>query len=124
MSDFFAPAIPAEKIMSTRLRIHMVDGDGMAPSLRGGRDYVLIAPVDTFKGDGVYLVDVWGGPTLYRVQNLLGGKIQMKLDNPLYSSVFAFTKAQFEENVLGIVAADITVRDEQMLRQLVDNGGN
>ncbi len=66
MNGFFAPAIPAEHIMSDRIRIRMVDGDGMAPDLKGGRDYVMITPCDRYLCEGVYLVD-WGcGATLYR----------------------------------------------------------
>lgn len=121
MTDFFAPAIPAEHVLSSHLRVHMVDGDGMEPSLRSRRDYVLVAPIQGWVGDGVYLIDVHGGATLYRAQNILGGKIQIKLDNPRYSSTFTFSREEFYEIALGIVVADIKVRDE---RFLVDNGGN
>ncbi|WP_037073742.1 S24 family peptidase [Rhizobium leguminosarum] len=120
MNDFLAPAIPAEKIMSSRLRIHMVDSDGMAPALLPMRDYVLIAPIQGYHGDGVYLIDLQGGSTLYRVQNMLGGQLRLSMDNPLYGS-FTFTKAQFEEIVLGIVVADIKVRNERFLVDSRDN---
>ncbi|OWV87339.1 hypothetical protein ATY75_03245 [Rhizobium sp. N122] len=120
MNDLFAPAIPAETIMSDRLRIRMVESDGMAPALLPMRDYVLIAPIQSYHGDGIYLIDLYGGSTLYRVQNMLGGQLRLFMDNPLYTGRFTFTREQFEEIVLGIVVADIKVRDE---RFLVDNGG-
>lgn len=44
MNDFFAPAIPAENVLSDRLRTKLVAGDGMAPALRANWDYVLLAP--------------------------------------------------------------------------------
>lgn len=122
MSDFFAPAIPAERILSKALRVHMVDGDGMAPELRGGRDYALIAPVQSYRGEGLYLIEVYGGATLYRVQNILGGQLRLSMDNPVYTASFTVTREQFEETVLGIVVADIKVRDDHKLREAIDHG--
>ncbi|WP_431321648.1 hypothetical protein [Rhizobium sp. YTU87027] len=116
MKDFFAPAIPAENVLSSCLRVHMVDSDGMEPDLRSRRDYVLLAPVQGFQGDGLYLVDVCGGPTLYRAENVLGGQIRIKLDNPFYKGSFTFSHDEFFEIALGIVVADIKVRDERFLR--------
>ncbi|MCL6707449.1 S24 family peptidase [Pseudomonas sp. R2.Fl] len=126
MRELLAPAIPAEHIMSDRLRVWMVDGDGMAPDLRSRRDYVMIAPCDRYSGGGVYLVD-WGcGPTLYRVQFVGGGKsIRMYFDNPLYRHGEAeggnyFTVDEFNEMVLGFVVADVKVRHAHMLREAVE----
>lgn len=129
MIPFFAPAIPAEDIMSDRLRIRMVDGDGMSPDLLSGRDYVMIAPADRYTGEGVYLVD-WGpGATLYRADG--SGRrdkpIRMRLDNPLYHRTpddgYTFhTREEFDEIVLGFVVANIKVQNEPKLRQALEGG--
>ena len=118
MMDFFAPAIPAENVLSPALRVHLVDGDGMEPDLRSRRDYVIISPVDSYCGEGIYLLD-WGpGPVLYRAQFAGGGKVLIKLDNPLYrDNGHTFPRDQFDEMVVGFVVADIKVRDERFLRE-------
>ena len=68
------------------LRVHKVDGDGMNPDLRQGRDYVLVRPIADFSGDGVYMIFDGFAPTLYRVA--LSGErerpIRLTLDNPMY----------------------------------------
>lgn len=121
MSDLFYPPITAEADATTAMRIHLVDGDGMEPALKCRRDYVMIAPVSAFCGEGIYLVD-WGpGPVLYRAQWTGGGKILIKLDNPLYrDSGHTCTRDQFDEIVVGFVVADIKVRDERFLRALAE----
>lgn len=118
MEAFFAPAIPAEAVMSPKLRVHMVDGDGMEPTLRSRKDYVLLAPVTEWCGDGLYLVDWGAGPTLYRAQHAGLGNVLIKLDNPLYRDEGnVFTRDQFNEMVVGYVVADIQVREERFLRE-------
>jgi hypothetical protein len=127
MNDFFAPVIPAEKVLSDSLRIRMVDGDGMAPDLMSKRDYVMIAPTDHYQCEGVYLVDWGAGSTLYRASGS-GRKdkpIRMRLDNPLYhrgndQGHFYFTREEFDEMVLGFVVANIKVTNEPMLRNALE----
>lgn len=123
MSSLFAPAIPAERIMAGQLRVWLVDGDGMEPDLKSRRDYVMIAPVSSYCGEGLYLVD-WGlGPTIYRAQYAGPGKILIKLDNPLYRDAGRiFAHAQFDEMCVGFVVADIRVRNEPKLREMVEGG--
>lgn len=120
MSDLFAPGIPAESIYSRRLRAHMVNGEGMDPGLRSGRDYVLLAPADHFQGEGVYLVELTAGdPALYRVQSKLGGRLRLSLDNPVFGDTGTLcTAAQFAEICLGIVVANIIVKDAHFLREV------
>ncbi len=118
MTDFFAPAIPAENVLSSKLRVHMVDGDGLEPALRSRTDYVLLSPTSVFGGDGIYLIDVGGGTALYRVQSIMGGKLLLKFDNPLYrGGDLIMTRDEFAEIALAIVVADIKVRDERFLRE-------
>ncbi|MBO9108726.1 S24 family peptidase [Agrobacterium sp. S2/73] len=120
MNDLFAPAVPAENVLSSKLRVHMVDGDGMEPELRSRRDYVLLSPTSTYCGEGIYLIDVGGGSALYRVQNIMAGKLLMKLDNPLYrGGDMTMSREEFTEIALAIVVADIRVRDERFLREAV-----
>lgn len=117
MNDFFAPALPAVNVLSDRLRTKLVASDGMSPALRQNWDYVLLAPVNTYVSEGIYLIEIGGGEALYRVQNILGGKLLLKFDNPLYSAEHIFTKQEFEEIVLAYVVADIKVRDDRFLRE-------
>ncbi len=120
MTELFAPGIPAEAVYSPRLRAHLVDGDGMEPGLRSGRDYVLLAPADHFQGEGVYLIELSAGdPALYRVKSKLGGQLRLTLDNPLFgNSGTLCTAAQFAEICLGIVVANIVVKDAHFLREV------
>lgn len=113
--------IPAEHVLSRNLRIRLVDGDGLEPELVSRRDYVILAPVEAYCGEGIYLID-WGcGPVLYRVQSVGAGKVLIRLSNPLYrDNGYTFTKEQFNEMVLGFVVADVKVRDETMLRQMTE----
>jgi len=119
MNDFFAPSIPAEAIISNRLRIEKVKGDGMAPDLRPNWDMIIIRPIDRYVGEGLYSIDNGVGPDIYRVQNILGGRLLIKHDNPIYTHSFTMTKDEFEAAVLGFVVADVKVRDERMLMEAV-----
>ncbi|MGT2444499.1 hypothetical protein ACU4I5_18745 [Ensifer adhaerens] len=127
MNDFFAPAIPADRVLSNDLRVHMVDGDGFEPQLKSQRDYVLIAPVTEYAGEGIYLIHDGYGLVLYRVQYSLATDkpIRLSLDNPLYRHAerdHRWTREAFNEAVLGIVVADIKVRDDRYLRAAVVSG--
>lgn len=119
MRDFFAPSILAEAVHSHRLRVRLVDGDGMAPTLRSGMDYVLLHPTNAFEGDGIYLIDVTGGAAMYRAQRKLGGMIKISFDNPIYRDEgMLFSTEDFNDMALAIVVADILVRDERFLREV------
>ncbi|MGV1867949.1 MULTISPECIES: hypothetical protein [unclassified Rhizobium] len=80
---------------------------------------------DTFATQSgvIYLVD-WGpGPTLYRAQFAGMGKVLIKLDNPLFrDDGRVFDVEQFNEMCVGFVVADIKVRDERKLREMVEGG--
>ncbi len=117
MNDLFAPSIPVENVLSDRLRVHPVKGDRLNDTLRSGRDYVLLAPVSRFVGEGIYLVFNGFGPDLFRVQSIGTGQIRLFGDNQHYQDQF-WTVDVFNENALGIVVADIKVRDDRFLRYL------
>lgn len=114
MSDLFSSIVSPESVLSGRFRVHPVMGDEMEPTLRGGRDYVLTAPVTNFEGEGIYLIDVGFGIELYRVTNMLGpaGELVLSRENPLYGSHLVARK-RFNEAVVGIVVADIRTRNDK-----------
>jgi signal peptidase I len=115
----FAP-IPAENVLSDKLRVHLVDSDAMEPTLLNKRDYVLLAPVSQFVGDGVYaIVDRFGVLDLFRVQCIYDGKGSVMLfrDNKLYQTKHVLSIQEFEEAVVGYMVAEIKVKDERFLRE-------
>jgi hypothetical protein len=116
MNDLFASVISPDQVFSGRFRVHPVTGDEMEPTLRGGRDYVLTTPVTTFEGEGIYLVDVGFGIELFRVTNTLGpaGELVLSRENPLYRT-HRVERHRFNEAVVGIVVADIRMRDDRFL---------
>lgn len=101
------------KVLSDRFRVHPVFGDTMEPTLRGGRDYVLTAPVTSYDGEGVYLVDAGLGIELFRVTNILGldGGLLLSRENAIYRS-HRMDRDKFNDVVVGKVVADIRIRDE------------
>lgn len=115
MKDLFYARIPPENVLSGRFRVHAVEGDAMEPALRGGRDYVLAAPVDTYQGEGIYLLDVGFGIDLFHVSSTLTKELRLSRENPRYGS-HVYDREKFNERVMGIVVADIRTRDERFLR--------
>lgn len=117
-TNLLAPAIPAQNLLSSKLRVHMVEGPGMEPALRDQLDYVILAPVSAWCGEGIYLID-WGpGPVLYRAQNAGDGYVRLTLDNSLFRDEgHLCSREQFNGAALAFVVADIRVRDERILRE-------
>ncbi|YBV97378.1 S24 family peptidase [Phyllobacteriaceae bacterium JZ32] len=118
MNDFFAPALSASAIQSPALRVVPVLGDGMYPTFRGDHDFALMRPVTTYRGEGIYVVSNAFGFDFFRVESTMDGKRGLRLfrDNPHYSDRF-MNLEEFEGCVLGIVVADIKVRNHQMLAE-------
>ena len=101
-----------------RLRIAKIEGKGMDPILRGGRDYALVAPCSSYEGDWIYLLtSSSGGYQAYRVMldHRKSGHVVLYRDNPAYSDI-SISWERFNELVLARVVADIKVRDPQSLR--------
>jgi hypothetical protein len=111
-------SIPPENLLSSRFRIHPVVGDTMEPTFRGGRDYALLAPVTSYWGEGVYLVNIGSGVDLFRVESAFDGKggLRLSQENPRCGTV-CLSRERFDDAVVGIVIADIRPRDERFLRQ-------
>ena len=97
---------------SPELRLIMVEDDAMEPTLRRG-DAVCALPVSAYSGEGVYLIDK-GYPAVCRVspgpRSLL-----LSTDNKLYGPPTEYTKAQFNEFVIGKVGAFIRVVNGDVL---------
>jgi hypothetical protein len=124
MNDLFpVTAAAAESLISSRFRVHPIVGDAMEPALRGGRDYVLAAPITSYAGEGIYLLNVGLGIDLYRVTTTFDGKggLRLSRDNQRYQS-HDITRERFEESVVGIVVADIKTRDDRFLRGAREEG--
>lgn len=122
MRDLFPEIVPAEAVRSDRLRILPVDSDAMEPTL-GARDFVLVAPVDRFAFDGLYVLDDRIGTSVVRARRRIGGEIVISRDNPLYDQGTVMTQAAFDEIVLAVVVADVKVRAPHLLRQAMDQSG-
>ncbi|MBX4920961.1 hypothetical protein HJA76_14800 [Rhizobium bangladeshense] len=118
MNELFASFVSPEKVLSRKFRVHAVTGDEMEPSLRGGRDFVLTAPVTAYEGEGLYLVDIGLGIELFRVTNTLGpaGELLLSREKENYPP-HRLKRHEFSEAVVGIVVADIRTRDERFLRR-------
>lgn len=115
MHELFHPNSTPENILSGRFRVHAVKSDAMEPSLRGGRDYALLAPVTAYQGEGIYLLDDGLALDLYRVSNTLeNGGLCLSRENPRYRPR-TIDRDEFNERVVGIVVADIKVRTERFL---------
>ncbi|CCE97216.1 conserved hypothetical protein [Sinorhizobium fredii HH103] len=118
MNNLLAPVIPAENVLSDKFRVHLVQSDGMEPELRARRDYVLLAPVSSYVGEGVYAIfDGFGTPELFRVTSAFGKGLRLFRDNKHYQE-YVLTLEKFEECVVGFVIADIKVKDERFLREV------
>lgn len=118
MQDLFNPGAAPENLMSGRFRVHAVKTDAMEPALRCGRDYALLAPVTSYQGEGIYLIDDGLSLDLYRVSSTLekGGALSLSRENPRYGAR-TIGREDFNERVVGIVVADIKVRNERFLAE-------
>ncbi|KQV83273.1 S24 family peptidase [Rhizobium sp. Root1220] len=110
--------IPPENFLSPRFRVHPVMGDAMEPTFRGGRDYALLAPVTSYRGEGIYLVNIGAGVDLFRVCSAFDGKggLRLSQENPRCETL-SVSLEHFDDVVIAIVIADIRPRDERFLRQ-------
>lgn len=117
MHEFRIPDIPAENVLSGRFRVHAVTSDAMEPTLRGGRDYALLAPVASYEGEGIYLMNIGAGLDLFRVSSLFDGAGGLVLSQEKHrNGAHCLSRERFDALVVGIVIADIRTRDERFLR--------
>ncbi|WP_037470670.1 hypothetical protein [Sinorhizobium fredii] len=120
MNELISPPIPAENIFSSKFRVHPVTSDAMEPTLRSNRDYVLLAPVSSYVGEGVYAIfDGFGVPELFRVTPEFGKGLRLFRDNKRYQE-YVLTPEKFEEVVVAYIIAEIKVKDERFLRKATE----
>lgn len=112
--EFSAPAKAAPASPPARTWMMPVIGDNMEPSLRGGRDFVVVQAVDRFSWDEVYAVDVDGYEVLYRCSSDLRGGIELKPENSKYLP-HRLSRDEFNSIVIGRVIGDLHVRDRNAL---------
>ena len=117
MGDLFGPVVGPHALNSGRLRLELVEGDNMEPTLVRDRDLVLCLPVHGYDGEGIYAVSNPFGWSLYRCEHLICGEIRMSSDNKSYTPR-SVGLAEFNEIVLAKVVADVKVRDARGLSAL------
>lgn len=96
------------------MRLVPVEGDTMIPTLFPG-DAVGALPVDAFSYDGIYVLDVFGTPTVFRCRCDHRGGIDLVSDNAVYP-VHKVSRAAFAESVIGQVAVLCQVVDGTLLK--------
>jgi phage repressor protein C with HTH and peptisase S24 domain len=106
MHDLFVPAI------ASRLRIHRPLGDNMEPTIRSTMDYLLIAPVSTYRGEGIYVSDDDGAFRCQRGPRQ--GTLWLLSDNRTYQKQRVACEWS-DEHVTGKVAALIKTQDHFLL---------
>lgn len=116
MQDLFPFTVSADAIQSPAIRLSPVIGDSMEPTLRGGLDYVACVPVDSYVGEGLYLLGGLGSPQVYRVDADLSDGLRLMCDNERYKAT-SVSLRYFEEVVLAKVVADVKVRDPRRLHE-------
>ena len=67
MDLFPAPALNRQTFASSKLSVVPVRGDAMQPTLRGEWDYVLVAPVHAYEGEGLYVIQDDEGLSLIHI---------------------------------------------------------
>ena len=95
----------------TSMRLHLVGGDGMAPTLRAGIDYVMVRPAGRYEGEGVYVLDNGLGLDLFRVEPATRG-MRLYRDNPHYTDR-VLSLDDLESMIVGKVVADVIVRERR-----------
>ncbi|WP_270374986.1 S24 family peptidase [Marinicauda sp. Alg238-R41] len=117
-SSLFADPVPAGALQHPNLRIQPVLCDAMEPTYRRGRDYVMVVPTEQYHYPTLYVLEMNGAAVVRRVEGRLDGRIHVMTDRKEYSDYF-LTREEFETAVLGIVVADVVVRDENLIRKAV-----
>lgn len=115
--DIGLPSLSPQTFASSKIRIMSVDTDAMEPTLSRG-DCVVVLPVTEHDQDGVYVVEPRPGViTVVRTTYCFGGQLRIIRDNHLYSEQLVDAD-WFNERVVGLVVADIKVREANVLRRL------
>lgn len=100
----------------------VMEGQSMHPTIRRD-DPVLVAPVDRYIGEGVYLVDMFGDhQDIWRVESNFNGGFRLRKDQqhedgrPIWTH-YDLSKAQFTKVVRGKVWVVANVVDNRFMPQ-------
>lgn len=96
----------------------LVDGDNMEPTLFKGDTALTDTTVTEYIGEGLYVLDWFGVPTVYRLQSGFPGKhtILINRDNRAYATT-ELSRSELNELILGkVIAIGKVVDPKGMLR--------
>lgn len=79
-----SPTTLLNRYSSGAVRAMQYVGDNMEPTI-AKLDSVVFEPQEHYTGEGIYLVEQFGGISVYRVQSNGRGKLQIMSDNKRYS---------------------------------------
>jgi hypothetical protein len=95
------------------VRMMPMVGSHMMPTLNP-RDLIVVAPIDGFKYDSLYVLEILGVPCVHRCQHIGAGRIRVFSDDPIYQGS-EIDSDQFSDVVLGIVTATCRVLDHDRM---------
>ncbi|SRR5260221_8312434 len=109
-----APAVFPMGADAARVRFLPVISDNMQPTFRRG-DFVAVAPINDYRGEGIYVFELLGRPNIYRAATdpMRPGFIVWS-DNPAYAR-HHFTVEQFADAVIGQAFAICKVIDPTLI---------
>ena len=99
-----------------------IDGDNMEPTLFKGDAALTDTGIDEYQGEGLYVLDWFGVPTVYRLQSGRpgAGSILIKRDNPAYEAT-EMPCADVTELILGKVIALGRVIDPRGMQRISES---
>lgn len=80
------PFAPEPQTAPSGVRLMPIQGDAMEPTFRAG-DFAVVLPADHWHGEGLYVLDVLGEPTVYRLATCADpASLRIAPDNERYTS--------------------------------------
>lgn len=99
-----------------KLRLYPIIGDLMAPTLNRG-DFCLVAPVDRYVHEGMYVIDGPFGSAVYRVERCIAANpkpYRLIPENTRYE-IQCISAEDFDRDVLAMVIVTMNVRERRFL---------
>lgn len=90
-------------------RLFPIVGDGMEPRLRSG-DFLMVAAVDCYQYETVYLLDFGDGEAPYFAQRRAGRQLHVRPPNPIYAGSL-IAQDEFDQAVTAMSVAEVRVTD-------------
>lgn len=100
------------------VRLFALAGDAMGDDVRHG-DMLVVATVDRYVGEGVYLLDHGDGEAPYVAERRIGNRpvIMARHPNPKYAT-WELSVEDFTRAVRAKVVAEVKMRDAALLRRV------